>query len=227
MPHPDSPLYQKAFIQYLRCGTPIELSLKAMMKASLQVTPRYVWLTAGDEKVRASHAANDGQIFSWDDPPPTGNPGEEENCRCVAVPYADVQDAALLAVAITPLNRAWVVGSYVMREAIRRVLRWEEVPAKPAEAPPLPKPENIPKNWEKIPSKKGDGVKYVDPKKSGNEVRVQRGNPTSSNAGQRQDYVTWKRNGHYLDKYGNEVPRRSLESHIPIDEFKFKLELFK
>ena len=51
---------------------------------------KYQWLTAGDERVRDSHAALDGQIFSWDDPPTVEgrklNPGEDFNCRCIALP---------------------------------------------------------------------------------------------------------------------------------------------
>ena len=49
-------------------------------------TGRYIWRTVGDEKVRSSHAVNDGRIFSWDEPPPTGHPGEDHNCRCFAEP---------------------------------------------------------------------------------------------------------------------------------------------
>lgn len=43
--------------------------------------------TRHDGKVRASHAANDGKIFAWDNPPPTGHPGEDYGCRCTAEPY--------------------------------------------------------------------------------------------------------------------------------------------
>ena len=61
----------------------------------------YVWKSAGDASVRDCHAAYDGHIFSWDDPPEdwyytksmggvyTGerfNPGEAYGCRCCAVP---------------------------------------------------------------------------------------------------------------------------------------------
>jgi SPP1 gp7 family putative phage head morphogenesis protein len=54
---------------------------------------QYQWQTAGDERVRETHAANDGKIFSWDDPPEeTGNPGEDINCRCVAIPYFDLDE---------------------------------------------------------------------------------------------------------------------------------------
>jgi hypothetical protein len=42
--------------------------------------------------VRPSHAANDGHVFAWDDPPPTGHPGEDYGCRCWAEAY--VSDAA-------------------------------------------------------------------------------------------------------------------------------------
>jgi len=30
---------------------------------------------------------NDGQVFSWANPPETGHPGTDYNCRCEAVPY--------------------------------------------------------------------------------------------------------------------------------------------
>ena len=47
----------------------------------------YRWVTAGDERVRPTHADNEGQIFAWDDPPEeTGHPGHDINCRCVAAP---------------------------------------------------------------------------------------------------------------------------------------------
>lgn len=53
---------------------------------------QYIWSTSGDERVRDSHAENDGKIFSYDDPPPTGHPGDEINCRCVAIPYFGDKD---------------------------------------------------------------------------------------------------------------------------------------
>lgn len=47
---------------------------------------RYRWSTSGDERVRSSHAALDGKVFSWDDPPAVGHPGEDIQCRCIAIP---------------------------------------------------------------------------------------------------------------------------------------------
>jgi SPP1 gp7 family putative phage head morphogenesis protein len=44
---------------------------------------QYIWASMGDDKVRASHAALDGQLRDWTDSPA---PGEESGCRCSAVP---------------------------------------------------------------------------------------------------------------------------------------------
>lgn len=52
-----------------------------------RTTTHYIWHTRGDNKVRASHAANNGRRFAWNDPPPTGHPGEDYNCRCWAEPF--------------------------------------------------------------------------------------------------------------------------------------------
>lgn len=51
---------------------------------------KYQWQTSGDERVRPEHDANDGEIFRWDSPPATGHPGHDVNCRCVAIPYFDL-----------------------------------------------------------------------------------------------------------------------------------------
>ena len=60
--------------------------------ASVGIT-QYTWQTAGDERVRETHAANDGQLFSFDEGAPIddgmGNPGDDINCRCAALPYVE------------------------------------------------------------------------------------------------------------------------------------------
>lgn len=80
-----TPAYRKAFIQYLRKGTAIDISLK--VATNERSTTHYIWRTSGDNKVRASHAANNGKIFAWDNPPEVGHPGEDYNCRCTAESY--------------------------------------------------------------------------------------------------------------------------------------------
>jgi hypothetical protein len=50
-------------------------------------TNHYTWRTAGDDRVRGTHAALNGRIFSWTSPPEHGHPGSEANCRCWAEPY--------------------------------------------------------------------------------------------------------------------------------------------
>lgn len=78
----DQHIYRKAFQEYLRKGTPIAWSIKQE-----RPTTHYIWRTRRDNKVRPAHADREGQIFSWDEPPTGGHPGEDHNCRCTAEPY--------------------------------------------------------------------------------------------------------------------------------------------
>lgn len=56
---------------------------------------QYIWVTSRDERVRSAHADLDGTVQSWLAPPVvsddgrTGHPGEDYQCRCVAVPVID------------------------------------------------------------------------------------------------------------------------------------------
>jgi len=49
----------------------------------------YKWITSSDSRVRPSHKANARLIFSWSDPPKTGHPGHDVQCRCVAIAVFD------------------------------------------------------------------------------------------------------------------------------------------
>ena len=53
-----------------------------------------------------------------------------------------------------------------------------------------------------------------------------KGKPGSIWQNQRRGYVRWQRNGRYLDKNGKPSDDRA-ETHIPLDQFNFKPELFK
>ena len=57
----------------------------------------YTWRTSGDSRVRERHRELDGKVFSWDNPPvvdlKTGrrcHPGQDYQCRCVAIPRFDI-----------------------------------------------------------------------------------------------------------------------------------------
>ncbi len=49
----------------------------------------YIWRSTNDGADRPSHLANNGKRFRWDDPPDTGHPGEDFQCRCTAEPVLD------------------------------------------------------------------------------------------------------------------------------------------
>lgn len=62
----------------------------------------YVWRTVGDGRVRESHRHLNGKRFKYNDPPvvdpKTGrraNPGEDYQCRCVALPVFDIDGLTL------------------------------------------------------------------------------------------------------------------------------------
>ena len=63
------------------------INFVAEEKREERTTTHYIWRTRRDGKVRPSHAANNGETFAWDSPPPTGHPGEDFGCRCWAEPY--------------------------------------------------------------------------------------------------------------------------------------------
>ena len=46
----------------------------------------YIWSTSLDERVRETHAALEGQRFAWGTAPEVGHPGQDFQCRCVALP---------------------------------------------------------------------------------------------------------------------------------------------
>jgi len=46
----------------------------------------YEWSTSNDERVRDEHQILEGTTQSWDSAPEPGHPGEDFQCRCVAVP---------------------------------------------------------------------------------------------------------------------------------------------
>ena len=64
---------------------------------------RYVWVTAGDNRVRPDHKILDGRVWEYDNPPvvdtATGrrdNPGKDFQCRCVDRPLLETEETEKL-----------------------------------------------------------------------------------------------------------------------------------
>ncbi len=94
----------------------------------------YVWRTQGDGKVRESHAARDGEVFSWESPPDGGHPGEAPNCRCWAEDVKD-NEAECKAlrheienqqIAVDEAYRQWETMQKELRDAIKEQQKWQD-----------------------------------------------------------------------------------------------------
>lgn len=74
-------------------------SQMAQASAASAGIEEYTWGTAKDENVRPDHKRLQGRRFRYDDPPVTdqrtgrrNNPGEDIQCRCVAIPVIPLFD---------------------------------------------------------------------------------------------------------------------------------------
>ena len=115
-----------------------------------------------------------------------------------------------------------------LQKAIEKVeQRIKEVEKVNEPKPLFPRPKGVPKDWIQKPTKYDNGMMYEKPGSGGKtKVRIMKGNPDAVSKGQRRDYVRWEVDDKSLDKYGNFVKGASKESHIPLEEFEFKPELF-
>ena len=84
------------------------------------------------------------------------------------------------------------------------------------------RPDGVPKNWERRPSKDGKGYEWRNPKNEHDSVRTSTGNPNSSQAGQKEPYVARQSDGKRYDNAGQQVPKKSEESHIPLKDYTHK-----
>ena len=238
-PVPDQPLLPQidevVTRHTVRLAERIDRRLEHRRQRTEGVT-HYIWHTEGDDRVRPDHAANDGKIFRWDDPPSTGHPGDDFNCRCRGEPImANRGEPQEL-----PQDQIAGGGKAAIEaivDIIRRLMKTSDklskkLPKKPKK-PKKPidifkRPKGVPKEWRKRATRKNDGVIYEKPgTKGATSIKIQKAKPESSNPGQRVDNVRWTRDGQSLDKNGNSVPKHSKESHIPFDDFQFKPEIFK
>lgn len=143
--------YRKAYAHYLRRGTPLDIGLKA----AEYPTPYYIWRTRGDDKVRSAHAENNGKIFAWNDPPPTGNPGEDYGCRCWGEPYYNIPNDPPIE-PIYPIETlvGLVSGGGVLgRLAFSLLRRISDIDAKTLSASQFNNLQRFDKNFQKMPVK--------------------------------------------------------------------------
>ena len=150
----------------------------------------YIWRSLDDEKVRPDHAANDGKIFSWNNPPPTGHPGEDYNCRCYAEPAfkdppIEPVYPELILIPATRVIKLIKNGIKLIKKASGRVRKSKVKPstsnpeslrgmsAKKVEK--IADKELLSKGWKKEPLRDGNGVRYTNGK--GGSFEINRGYP--------------------------------------------------
>lgn len=85
----------------------------------------FIWVTAGDERVRPSHQSLSGHKFSWKNPPSEGRPGQPIQCRCIADPVIDLKRINL---APKPGSYEIVDGSDSLRELMGNIPRKDVTP---------------------------------------------------------------------------------------------------
>ena len=86
------------------------------------------------------------------------------------------------------------------------------------------RPEGIKDSFITRYSDKGCGICYHDPLNPTHEyVRVMPGNIHSPNPAQQQPYVMHMRNGRALNIEGKEVPKRSPEAHISVEQYVYRV----
>ena len=89
--------YTSYWAQFVARDQMAKLNCDVTRQAQLSAgVTRYEWSTSDDSRVRESHRVLDGKVFSWDEPPivddKTGrrcHPGQDYQCRCVALPVFD------------------------------------------------------------------------------------------------------------------------------------------
>ena len=84
---PDKVSNRMNFIALDETGN-LNAALSKQRQTALGIT-QYTWRTMLDNRVRPKHAAREGRVFSWNDPPEGGHPGEDFACRCFAQPLLD------------------------------------------------------------------------------------------------------------------------------------------
>ena len=93
---------------------------------------------------------------------------------------------------------------------------------------PLPgtrvRPDGVPESWRIRPTRSRGGTEYYNPLNPNESVRVMQGNPNSPFPNSQNPYVRQRNSaGDYLDANGNPGGSKSPETHIPLEQFRFRL----
>ena len=85
------------------------------------------------------------------------------------------------------------------------------------------RPEGVPTNWRIRPTEGEGGTMYINPNKPNETVRVMPGNPNSPYPNSRTPYVVQTDSaGRPLDANGKPGERKSENTHVPLDKYKFQ-----
>jgi hypothetical protein len=84
------------------------------------------------------------------------------------------------------------------------------------------RPGGIPSHWIAKPTRKGGGMRYVNPANPHDQVRVMPGEPNSPHPAQQRPYVKRMKDGAAYDAAGQVVDPRSAKAHIPLQDFRFR-----
>ncbi len=107
---------------------------------------------------------------------------------------------------------------YMTEEAAKELIHQAGIPT-------FPRPPGIPENFRIQLSKRGAGIKYVDPENPGNNIRVMPGKPHSPWEHQQKPYVVEYINGQPIDAAGNMVLDSAPEAHVPLEKYTYKVEI--
>ena len=95
---------------------------------------------------------------------------------------------------------------------------WAQQTAKDAQS-------KVPSSWGNASAtKKGEGVRWNDPNSKGNSVRVDKGNPKSSNPSQQVDHVVINSGGRVIGRDGQpingSIKNDPINAHVPYSDWK-------
>jgi hypothetical protein len=82
----------------------------------------------------------------------------------------------------------------------------------------------FPPSWgEGVPNKKGVGMRWQDPDNLGNGVRIDQGNPNSSQVSQQVDHAVVRYKGQVIGRDGTpiqgSIKQNPVDAHIPLSEY--------